>query len=185
MNLLDLVILLPLMYFSYKGFVNGLIKEVLSIIGIILAVFLTFEYMDSLNAIIGPYFGGNESYIPFVSGIILFVGTIAVVQLVAHLSKKMLEAINLNILNRLSGMAFGFLKSGIVISAILLMLAGFNQPSEKARNESVTYSTIVYLAPLAYDAVATVYPGAENFSETIQNTLDEYNPIQNFPTLDQ
>lgn len=185
MNLLDLVILLPLLYFAYRGFVNGLIKEVLSIAGIVLAVFLTFEYMDSLNEFIGPYFNGDESYIPFISGVILFIGTIAVVQLIAYLTKEFLEAINLNFINRLSGMAFGLLKSGIIISAILLILAGFNQPSEKARQESFTYSTVVYLAPLAYDFVATFYPGAENFSETIEKTLNEYNPIKNFPTLDQ
>ncbi len=185
MNLLDLLILLPLLYFGYRGFVNGLIKEVLSIAGIVLAVFLTFEYMDDLNSIISPMFNGDASYIPFISGAILFIGTVGTVQLVAHLTKKMLEAVNLNFINRLSGMAFGLLKSGIIVSAILLLLAGFNQPSEQAREGSVTYSTVVYIAPLAYDAVATVYPGAENFSETIQKTLDEYNPIQNFPTLDQ
>ncbi|MFH5832087.1 CvpA family protein [Halalkalibaculum sp. DA3122] len=185
MNLLDLIILLPLLYFAYRGFVNGLIKEVLSIAGIVLAVFLTFEYMDTLNKLIGPFFGGDESYIPFISGAILFIGTIVVVQVIAHLSRKMLEAVNLNFINRISGMAFGVLKSGIVISAILLILAGFNQPSEEVRNESVTYSNIVYLAPLAYDLVASAWPGAENFSDTIHKTLDEYNPIQNFPTLDQ
>ncbi|MDX1639216.1 MAG: CvpA family protein [Balneolaceae bacterium] len=185
MNLLDLVILFPLLYFAYRGFVNGIIKEVLSIVAIILAVFLTFEYMGPLNRFIGPYFGGNEAYIPFISGTILFIGTVAVVQLVAHFSKKLLEAVNLNVINRLSGMAFGLLKSGIVISAILLLLAGFNMPPEKMRKESLTYSTVVYLAPLAYDAVATVYPGAENFSNTIRQTLEEYNPVTNFPTLDQ
>ena len=185
MNLLDLLILLPLLYFGYKGFVNGLIHEVLSIVGIILAVFLTFEYMDAMNSLIGPMFDGNDSYIPFISGAILFVGTIGAVQLIAHLSKKLLEAIKLNFINRLAGTAFGVLKSGIIVSALLLLLAGFNLPSEQARQESMTYSTIVYLAPLAYDGVATVYPGAENFSDTIRNTLEEYNPINNFPTLDQ
>lgn len=184
MNLLDVVILLPLLYFGYRGFVNGFIKEVLSILGIVLAVFLTFEYMNTVTALIRPYFSGEASYIPFVAGAILFIGTIAVVQLLAHLFKKALEAVNLNFLNRLSGMAFGVIKSGIVVSAVLLLLAGFNQPSEQSRQESMTYSTVVYFAPLAYDMVATIYPGAENFSQTIRKTLDEYNPIQDFPTLD-
>ena len=184
MNLLDLLIVIPLFYFSYRGFINGIIKEVLSIIGIILAVFLTFEYMDEFGAIVRPFFEENASFIPFVSGALLFIGTMAAVQGIAFLSKKFLEVINLNFLNRLSGMAFGFLKSGILVSSILLILAGFNLPSEKTRDDSITYSTVIYLAPLAYDAVATIYPGAENFSETIRGTLDQYNPIENFPMLD-
>lgn len=184
MNILDLLIVIPLFYFSYRGFVNGIIKEVLSIVGVMLAVFLTFEYMEPMSALVRPFFNESDSVIPFVSGAILFIGTVAAVQLVAYLSKKFLEAINLNFVNRLSGMAFGFLKSGILVSAVLLLLAGFNLPSDETRENSMTYSTIIYLAPLTYDMVATVYPGAENFTETIQNTLDEYSPITNFPTLD-
>lgn len=184
MNLLDFLILIPICFFCYRGFVNGIIKEVLSIVGIILAVFLSFQYMDAVGEWIRPFFSENVGYIPFVSVILIFVGTVSAIQLVAYLSKKFLETIKLNFVNRLSGLAFGFLKSGIIVSAFLLVLAGFNLPSRQAREDSVMYPYIIYLAPWAYDAVAVVYPGAENFSETINNVLEQYNPIENFPTFD-
>lgn len=185
MNLIDFLILIPIVYFAYRGFANGIIKEVLSIVGIILGVFLTFQYMDPLAAAINPLFEEGASFVPFISAIIIFVGTLSLVHLAAFLSKKFLETIKLNFINRIAGAAFGFLKSGIVISAILLILAGFSIPSEEARQDSVTYSYIIYLAPWAYDTVATVYPGAENFSTTIQKTLEQYNSIENFPFLEQ
>lgn len=185
MTLLDLLILLPIAFFCYRGFVNGIIKEVLSIIGIILGVFLTFQYMDPVGAAISPFFEEHSSVIPFVSAIIIFVGTLAVVHLVAYLSKKFLETIKLNFVNRIAGAGFGFLKSGIVISALLLIMAGFSIPSQEVREDSVTYSYIIYLAPWAYDTVAAIYPGAEDFTTTIQKTLEQYNPIENFPFLEQ
>lgn len=185
MNLLDFLILIPICFFCYRGFVNGIIKEVLSIVGIILAVFLTFQYMDAVGSLIRPLFSENAGYIPFVSGALIFIGTVAAVQLIAYLAKKFLETVKLNFVNRLAGLAFGFLKSGIVISAILLILAGFNLPGQQARDNSVAYPYIIYLAPYTYDAVALIYPGAEYFSETVEKTLDQYNPIENFPTLDQ
>lgn len=185
MNLLDFLILIPICFFCYRGFVNGIIKEVLSIVGIILAVFLTFQYMDAVGSLIRPLFSENAGYIPFVSGALIFTGTVAAVQLIAYLAKKFLETVKLNFVNRLAGLAFGFLKSGIVISAILLILAGFNLPGQQARDNSVAYPYIIYLAPYTYDAVALIYPGAEYFSETVEKTLDQYNPIENFPTLDQ
>lgn len=184
MNLLDYLILIPICFFCYRGFVNGIIKEVLSIVGIILAVFLSFQYMDAVGSLIRPLFSENAGYIPFISVIVIFVGTVSAVQLIAYLSKKFLETIKLNFINRLSGLAFGFLKSGIVVSALLLVLAGFNLPSQEAREDSVMYPYIIYLAPWAYDSVAFLYPGAENFSETVKNTLDQYNPVENFPTFD-
>lgn len=185
MNLLDFVILIPIAYFCYRGFVNGIIKEVFSIIGIILGVFLTFQYMDPVSAAIKPFFEEGASFIPFISAIIIFVGTLSLVHLAAFLSKKFLETIQLNFVNRIAGAGFGFLKSGIVISAVLLILAGFSIPSQEARQDSATYSYVIYLAPWAYDTVAAVYPGAEDFTTTIQKTLEQYNPIENFPFLEQ
>lgn len=185
MNLLDFLILIPIAYFCYRGFVNGIIKEVLSIFGIILGVFLTFQYMDPVGAAISPMFEEKSSIIPFVSAIIIFVGTLAVVNLAAYLSKKFLETIKLNFVNRIAGSVFGFLKSGIVVSAILLILAGFSVPSQESRQDSATYSYIIYLAPWAYDSVATIYPGAEDFTSTVQKTLKQYNPVKNFPLVEK
>ena len=185
MTLLDFLILLPIAYFCYRGFSNGIIKEVLSIVGIVLAVFLTFQYMEPVGNIISPLFEERASVIPFASGLIIFLSTLAAVHLVAYLSRKFLETIKLNFVNRLAGAAFGFLKSGIVISAALLILAGFSIPSQQARQDSATYSYVVHLAPWAYDTVATFYPGAEDFRSTIEKTLEQYNPIENFPILEK
>jgi len=185
MNLLDFLILIPLAYFCYRGFMNGIIQEVLSIIGIILGVFFTFQYMDPVSTMISPLFEEKASVVPFVSAIFIFVGTLLVVNVAAYMSKKFLEAIHLNFINRLAGAAFGILKSGIVISAILLILAGFSIPSQQTRQESVSYSYVIYLAPWAYDSVAAVFPGAEDFTATVKKTLEQYNPIENFPILEQ
>lgn len=185
MNLLDFLILIPIAYFCYRGFVNGIIKEVFSIVGIMLGVFLTFQYMDPVGAAITPLFEEKSSFIPFISAIIIFIGTLSVVHLAAFLSKKFLETIKLNFVNRIAGSVFGFLKSGIVVSAILLILAGFSIPSKESRQDSATYSYIIYLAPWTYDSVATIYPGAEDFTSTIQKTLKQYNPVKNFPLLEK
>jgi len=184
MNLLDFIILIPISYFCYRGFMNGIIKEVLSITGIILAVFLTFNYMDALSTAISPWFEEKAGYVPFVSGVVLFIGTVSMVQLTAYLMKKFLETVKLNFINRISGLAFGFLKSSIIVSAVLLLLAGFNLPAEEVRKNSLSYPHIIYAAPLAYDTIASVYPGAEYFSETLKKNINQYNPINNFPSLD-
>lgn len=185
MNIVDLLIITPILYFAYRGFVNGIIKEVFSIAGILLAVFLTFELMDPTGDLIRPLFPENASYIPFVSGSLIFIATVAAVQLAAFLLKKFLETINLNVINRISGLVFGFLKSSIVVSALLLLLAGFGFPAQQSRNNSLTYGAVIHVAPVAYNTVATLFPGAGDFTETVEETLQNYNPIKNFPTLEE
>ena len=176
MNLLDLLIFIPIIFFCVQGIRNGLIGEVLGIIGIVLAVFLTFHYMNEMADIIRPLIEGDPSYLPFLAGAIIFFGTLIVIQLIAFMLRRLLQIVRLNIVNRILGFFFGMLKGGIIVSAILLLLAGFNQPSKESREASATYSYVIYLAPWAYNAVAT-----ENFSRTIQDTLNKYNPIENFP----
>jgi membrane protein required for colicin V production len=184
MNILDFLILLPIAYFGYRGFRNGLIREVLSIIGIILAVFLTFHYMDEISSYIQPFFEADASYVPFIAALLIFIGTLIIVNVIAHLAQKVLETVHLNVINRIAGLAFGALKCGIIISALLLVVAGFNIPSEQTRNESVSYPHVIYLAPWAYDTVATVYPGAKDFVQTVQKSFENHNPIPNFPFLE-
>ncbi|SMO61959.1 CvpA family protein [Gracilimonas mengyeensis] len=183
MSVLDLIIGIPILYFGYRGVVNGLVKEILNIVAIILAVFLTFNYMDALAGIIAPFFEEGASYVPFVSGALIFLGTLIVVALIAWGTKELLEAVNLSLVNRIFGALFGALKSGVVVSAILLLLAGFNIPSEQTREESYLYPAVIYIAPMTYNAIASIYPGAENYTETLKKNIGEYNPLENIPFL--
>lgn len=184
MTLLDLFILIPLAFVLYRGLSNGLVSEVLGIVGIILAVFLTFRYMDPASDLIRPFFSADAPYIPFVAGSLVFILTLSAVHMAAHLIRRFLEAVHLHWINRLAGGIFGLAKGAILISALLLILAGFNFPSEQARDRSVSYAWIIQAAPMAYDAVASAFPEVENFADTIRETLEEYDPIEHFPQLD-
>jgi membrane protein required for colicin V production len=184
MHLLDLVIAVPLLYFIYKGAVNGLVKEVLNIVGIVLAIFLTFKYMDAFSGMLTPFFEETSSqYIPFVSASIIFLGTLIIIALIGYLTKELLKAVKLGAVNRVLGALFGLLKSGMIVSTLLLLLAGFNIPDDKTREESLLYPYITFLGPLAYETVAVIYPGAEGFNENLQQVLSNYNPIENLPIL--
>lgn len=184
MNLLDFIIILPIGYFAYRGFASGLIKEVFGIAGIILAVFITFEFMKPVSVLLSPFFE-NPDYATIVAGLVLFIGTVAATQFFAYTTKKFLELLKINFINRLAGLCFGMLKSGIVISSILLLFAGFNLPGEEVRKNSISYPYIIYMAPMAFNTIATIYPGAENFVQTIEDTIDENNPIRTLPIFDQ
>lgn len=180
MNVLDLFILLPIAYFAYKGFTAGFIQEVLSIVGIILAVFLTFAYMKPVSAFLEAFIS-NPDTATVVAGLILFIGTIAIVQAIGVVVRKFLELIHLNIINRLAGLCFGALKSAIVVSGFLWLFAGLNLPAEQTRNESLTYSYVIPLAPATFDLVATAFPHIEGFIETIEQAIQDENALRNLP----
>ncbi len=178
MNALDFLIILPIGYFAYKGFTAGLIQEVLGIVGIIIAIFVTFAYMKPVSGVLQPFFEGSDTP-TIVAGLILFIGTIAIVQFIGLAVRRFLELIKLNFINRIAGLIFGALKSAIVISGFLWLFAGFNIPADETRDESITYPVILSLAPATYNAVAVLIPGIENFIETLEEAIQEDNPIRN------
>lgn len=184
MNFLDLIILIPIAYFAYRGFVNGFIKEVVGIIGIVLAVYITFEYMGTLSGIVAPYVE-NRDRATVVTGLVMFLGIVILVQLTGVLLQKFFEAIKLGIVNQLAGLLFGALKSAIVISAVLLLLAGIGIPSEEAASNSASYPVVIPVAPIVFDMVATLIPGTEDFIQTIERTIQENNSIRDLPIFEK
>ncbi|MDZ7772724.1 MAG: CvpA family protein [Balneolaceae bacterium] len=185
MTLIDLLILIPVLLTAYSGAVNGFVREIMGIAGLILAVFLTFSYMDPLARLIAPWFTEGASWVPFLAGAAIFLATLAVVNLIAHLFSRFLEAVQLSALNRLAGGLFGAARGAILVSVVLLLLAGFNQPTQEVRQESATYAYAVQAAPMAFDAVAAIWPGARDFADTVQRTLEQYDPVERFPGLDR
>lgn len=183
MNLLDAFILIPIAYFAYRGFKSGFVYEFLGIFGIILAVFFTFEYMGAVAGIFAPLTDDRDS-LTIVTGFVMFIITVALVQYCAYGLTNFLNLIRLGIVNRIAGLIFGGIKSAILVSAILLLFTGVGVPDEDTRNESSSYHTIVKVAPITYDVVASVFPGVKDFVGTIERALEENNPIRTLPIFE-
>lgn len=185
MTLLDWIVFIILLYFAFKGFQNGLVKEVLSIIGIILAIFLSIRYMNAGAGLINSFFPNNIHYVPYIAAFIIFFGTLIIVHLIIYILNKLLKIVALNLPNRFLGLLFSTLKAGLLLSLILILLSGFNIPNQKARKQSVTYPYIITLAPATFNVIAYLDPGAKNYTKTIKQTLKNYNPINNFPQINK
>lgn len=143
----------------------------MGIVGLIAAVFLTFRYMDEAAQMIGV-FTGND--LLFAAAAIIFILTLICAQLLDYFARKFIQLVELESFNRLLGGIFGLLKGAIIVSAVLVILAGFEIPSEQTRKESLIYSHVIQVAPWAYNIIAT-----EDFVDMIDETLE--NPIDNFP----
>lgn len=180
LSLLDAVLLLPLLIFLFKGLQNGLMKEAFGLAGIVVSVFLAFRYMETVTSILSSFLPEYELLLPILSAILIFIIIMTLANLLGFVLKKALSAAQIGIIDRILGAAFGMVKVGLLLSAILIFLAGFNMPSEKSRQNSVLYPYVIQIAPVTFNAVATVYPGAEDFDETIQKTIKDYNPLNNW-----
>jgi len=114
-----------------------------------------------------------------------FIIIIAAVQIAGFAIERFIDVVQLSILNKLAGLLFGALKMAILISASLLLLAGLGIPSKETTSNSFSYPVVIYVAPAAFDAVAAMVPGTEDFIKTIEQTIQENNTLRELPLFEK
>ncbi len=171
MNLLDAIIILFIALFAWKGFRNGLVKEVFRIVGLVLAVFIAFQYADTAGSVIGALFNIQEFYLPYIGFALLFIAAQIAVHAGIVILDKLIQLLLLSIPNRFFGSLFGVLKSSLVVSIILIFFYGFGFPGREIQKESLFYKPMLKVAPASYDIVARVLPGVKPYRESVERYL--------------
>ncbi|PKN12890.1 MAG: colicin V production protein [Deltaproteobacteria bacterium HGW-Deltaproteobacteria-4] len=121
MNGLDLAILLILVLFLVKGLWKGLIRQLCSLAGIVLGIFLSWSFSE----ILGPELARITAWplrvsVVVVGAMLFFAGVLAFFILGFYLGKLAKQPV-LAVLNRFSGALFGVIE-GVVILAVVIYL---------------------------------------------------------------
>lgn len=152
MNLLDIIIGIPLLWFGYKGFNKGFISEITSLAALVTGIWIAVHFSWFVGGYIERELSISNQYISLASFAITFLGVVILMITAGRIATKLASKIALGLLNRLFGALFGFLKVAFIIS-VLLYLYGRIDPKmkiipEDTRNESLLFSPIAEMAPL-------------------------------------
>jgi membrane protein required for colicin V production len=174
MNGFDIIILMPVAFFAWLGFRNGLVREVLGIVGVVIAIFIGFQYAEPATGWFNTETVEKTQYLPYFTFIIIFIVVLIFVRLTIFFMEEFLSVLMLSIPNRVLGSIFGVLKAALFLSVALIILDTVEVPEKSTRESSFTYNTLVDVAPKAYNVVAFFYPGAETYYEDIHKRFEEF-----------
>ncbi|MDD5190669.1 MAG: CvpA family protein [Dehalococcoidales bacterium] len=133
MNWLDIVILAYLVVSVITGIAQGLIKSVLSLVGIIVGLILAANYYHQLANVFG--FISNKDIAEIVAFILIMGAVLALAALLALVLKTIINSILLGWVDRIGGGVFGLLMGVLTVSgilAVIVKLTGSNLISESA-----------------------------------------------------
>lgn len=121
-GVLDIVFIAILAISILIGLIRGAVREVLSLVGLGLAIYLAFNFSEMIakNYVSQLFEQPRVSYV--VAFVLIIVVTIFAVALVNLLISQLLKASGLSLLNRFLGMVFGILRATVICSVITLML---------------------------------------------------------------
>lgn len=121
MNGVDIFTIVLLSFFALRGILVGFIKEILSLVGLIVAVFVSLKFSDLMSF----YLKGIKDplLLKVASILILFVLIIFLTQLVIFLVRKALKPTFISVVDRFLGFTLGLME-GFIVSGTILYLAG-------------------------------------------------------------
>ena len=124
MNWLDVVIVIVIAWFTFAAFRSGVIREVVTVIAVVVGVLAAGFYYDDLaeNVLL---FIDDETAANVIAFIVLFGAVALGGQLAAFLLKRMASLFSLGWADHLAGAAFGLLKGLILVEVFLILFTTF------------------------------------------------------------
>ncbi|MGD0342371.1 MAG: CvpA family protein, partial [Bacteroidales bacterium] len=157
LNFIDAIIIIFLGLGMIRGFINGLIKEVASLAALILGIWGAIKFSSFTAAKLYDYFDMTGKYVGIISFMITFGIIVIIIHLIGLVLNKLMEAVALGFFNRLLGIAFGLLKSVLIMSVIFVVLNAIDArrpflPKEKIE-KSMLYNPISDIAPAIFPII--------------------------------
>ncbi len=138
MNIIDIIIVACVVVGCALGFRDGVIRQLGSLAGIIIAIFLAKGFGNQV-AMLLKIEGDNAHIWGFV--IVLILSLMAVALMTAAL-RKFVSAVNLGSLDRLAGAALGLIKTVLILSLTLLAFDFLNKAVELVDAEQINSSKL-------------------------------------------
>jgi membrane protein required for colicin V production len=157
MNWIDLAIVVILILSMVMGFINGFVKEVASLAALILGIWGAIKFSGFTAEKLYDYFDMTGQYVGIIAFIITFGIIVVVIHFIGILADKIVDAVALGFVNRLLGIAFGLLKSVLIMSVFFVVLNAIDGrkpflPKDKIQ-ESMFYNPISDIAPAIFPII--------------------------------
>ena len=146
MNYIDIMILIPLVWFGYKGFSSGLVRELASIIALVAGLYASFKFTDWVAVWINNDKIPHELYFA-----ITFFMVLVLVFIAGRFVEKVVKLVIPEILNNLAGALFGAVKIFVIFSALFFFINSIDTKgvllTPKSKQESILYKYVEPVVP--------------------------------------
>lgn len=160
MNFIDIIIVILLLLAAFKGFRNGLIKELISLISLIAGIYAASYFSVYVEQQLNYNFPKTEEYNAIVSFAVVFTTIYLSLKVAGVIIDKFVKIIQLNLINKTLGLLFGTTKAILIIAYILFEFNHIEQ----------NFSVII---PKNQKEESKLYPLTENIIPTISPIVKE------------
>ena len=150
MNILDIILLVCFIPAIFQGIRKGFIAQAISIISIIVGIWASAHFADIVAGWVAQYITASDQILKVVAFTLILIAVFIALAAVGKLLEGMFKLVMLGWLNKVLGVVFALLKTGLIVGVAILAFSSlndtFNLVQEPVLNESVLYPPLKKIA---------------------------------------
>lgn len=150
MNFIDILLLVPIGYAVYKGFKNGFIIEICTLLALLVGIYAGIHFSDGTADLLKSSWNLQSEYLPVISFTLTFLAVGALVFFGGKMLEKVVDVANLTPLNKFLGILFALIKVCYILSVFIVLLESYDEKGdfipETTKEESMLYEPVKHIS---------------------------------------
>lgn len=146
MNFIDVLFLIPIIYAVYKGFKNGFIIEICTLLALLVGIYAGIHFSDGTANFLKTNWNFDSEYMPVIAFTVTFLAVGALVFFGGKMLEKVVDVAHLTPLNKFLGVLFALIKILYFISVFVVLLESYDEKGdfikEETKSESILYEPV-------------------------------------------
>jgi len=175
MNLFDIVLILIVVFFVIKGLIRGIILEVFTLVGMVVAYVLALRQVEWAAAFIAKLMEMPPFAATALGFLSIFIGVIVAFRIIAVVLHKLVKKTPVNTLNRGGGVFIGMLKGVLMASLtahLIMMIPVEKGDFAEEREASWLLKPSKSVAPFLFNIIKKAVPKTKTFSDELQEGVN-------------
>ncbi len=187
MNFIDVLIMVPVIFGTYRGFKNGLVLEVFLLLALFVGLYVGINFSEFFSEKLKYWFGWNNQYLPIITFSLIFIAIGAMIYFLGITLDKLIKAVKLTLVNKIFGGVFSSLKTLYFVSITLILISAYDKQGsfipETAKQGSLLYQPTIsfstetipglgesnLMGTFSLDSVAKINKASEDSISIIDN----------------
>lgn len=154
MNYIDMLFLIPIGYGVYKGFKNGFIIEICTLLAVLVGIYAGIHFSDGTANFLRNNWNINSTYLPIISFIFTFLAVGALIYFGGKMLEKAISVAHLSPINKFLGILFGLIKVLYILGILIILMESYDEKNDFIKDETKQES--VFYEPLKKITLTTI-----------------------------
>jgi len=170
--ILDIIVAIILILAIIKGYKQGLIVALFSVIAFIVGLAAAMKLSVVVAGYIGKAVNISDRWLPIISFAVVFLIVVLLVRLGARFIQKSVEFAMLGWVNRIGGILLYVALYILIFSILLFYAEQLNMIKPETKTASVTYNYVQPWGPKLMDGLGKIIPVFKGMFEDLEDFFD-------------